>query len=55
MKQLTSDRGCARGANTFPNHNQFLTCESLTKLVHLGFLVTLNEILGGDSQQIKET
>jgi hypothetical protein len=41
--------GCARGANTFPSHNQFLTHESLTRLVHSDFLVTLNQILGGDS------
>ena len=41
--------GCARGANTFSSHNQFLTNESLTRPVHLGFLVTLNQILGGDS------
>ena len=47
--------GCVRGDNTFPNHNQSLTCESLTRPVHPDFLVTLNEILGGDSQQIKET
>jgi len=39
--------GCVRGANTFPDHNQSLTRESLTRPVHLGFLVTLNEILGG--------
>jgi hypothetical protein len=43
--------GCVRGANTFPNHNQSLTRESLIRPVHPGFLVTLNEILGGDSQQ----
>jgi hypothetical protein len=34
--------GCVRGVNIFPNHNQFLTCESLTKPVYSGFLVTLN-------------
>ena len=34
--------GCARGSNTFPSHNQFLTHESLTRPVHSGFLVTLN-------------
>jgi hypothetical protein len=39
------------GANTFPSHNQFLTLESLTKTVHSGFLVTLNQILGGDFQE----
>ena len=26
--------GCVRGANTFPNHNQSLTRESLTRPVH---------------------
>jgi hypothetical protein len=46
--------GCVRGANTFPNHNQSLTRESLTRPVHPGFLVTLNQILGGDSQQINQ-
>jgi hypothetical protein len=42
--------GCARVANTFPNHNQSLTHEFMTRPVHPGFLVTLNQILGGDSQ-----
>jgi hypothetical protein len=42
---------CARGANTFPSHNQFLICESLTRIVHPGFLLTLNQILSGDSQE----
>jgi hypothetical protein len=46
--------GCVRGVNTFPNHNQSLTRESLTRPAHRGFLVT--KILGGDSQeQIKQT
>ena len=43
------------GANTFPNHNQSLTRESLTRPVHPDFLVTLNEILGGNSQRIKQS
>jgi hypothetical protein len=35
-KQLTLGR-CARGANTFPSHNQSLTLESLTTTNTLGF------------------
>jgi 3-hydroxymyristoyl/3-hydroxydecanoyl-(acyl carrier protein) dehydratase len=46
--------GCVRGANTFPNHNQFFTDEFLTRPVHPGFLVILNQILGGDSQRTKQ-
>jgi len=46
-----SQLGCARGANTFPSHNQSFTRESLTRPVHPGFLVTLNQILSGDSQE----
>jgi len=43
--------GCVRGADTLPNHNQSFTREYLIRPVHPGFLVTLNEILGGNSQQ----
>jgi len=43
--------GCVRGANTFPNHNQSLTRESLTRPVHPVFLVAFNKLLGGDSNE----
>ena len=43
--------GCVRGANTFPNHNQSLTRESLTKTRTSGFLVARNQLLGGDSNE----
>jgi hypothetical protein len=33
----------------FPSHNQSLTRESLKRPIHPGFLVTFNQILGGDS------
>jgi hypothetical protein len=42
------------GANTFPSHNQSLTRESLTRLVHSDFLVTFSQILGGDSQELNK-
>ena len=32
-----SQVGCVRGVNTFPNHNQFLTLESLIKTSTFGF------------------
>jgi len=47
--------GCTRDANIFPSYNQFLTLESLTRPVHLGFLITLNQILDGDPQINKQT
>ena len=42
--------GCVRGANTFPNHNQSLPAIS-DRTSTSGFLVALNELLGGDSNE----